>query len=448
MKYRLFISALLSLAIISSGILPFRAVAQRSSEWTGGNQQDISRWRQSNDRIRRAIADLPEDPVASLSMPILFGVAPYNLSPNFGDPRSGGRTHEGEDMLAPKGAPIISPTPAVVLSTGVWTGAGNYVSTANPGDETFVYMHLDWIADLNPGDVLKAGDLIGYVGNTGNASGGAPHLHFEIRKDRGAIDPFPRLKGEFTLAQKMKFTENIIDDGASKDEDQFVQFLVANYRSQFLAAQAVGISLPKEIPAEMLRVPATGAANVASFPGDLTLGSSGSAVVTLQNFLITRNTGPAARALGSAGATGNFGPITRSALIEYQQAVGIIPADGYYGPLTRAYVQQVKPIVTVPPKPIIPATPTTPAASSALVPVRDLKLGASGADVVWLQTFLAVTHSGPAAEALNQAGSTGYFGSLTQAALAEYQTKAGISPAAGYFGPTTRAYMTALLKPR
>lgn len=446
MKYRLFISSFVSLAIILGGITPFHSHAQNYYDGEMIGQEEYYDWLQSNNRtLSRRVNQLDEDPVASLPMPILFGVAPANLSPNFGDPRSGGRTHEGEDMMAPKGAPIISPTEAVVLATGVWEGGGNYVSTANPGGEKFVYMHLDWIADLDPGDVLDPGDLIGYVGNTGNASGGAPHLHFEIRKN-GAQDPFPRLKSEFTLAQKMKFTADIIDDGESKNEDQFVKFLVANYRSQFLAAQALDIDVPEEILAEMKLVPATGAANIASFPGDLTLGANGSAVVTLQKFLITRNTGPAARALGNAGATGNFGPITQRALAEYQKAVGISPANGYYGPLTRAYVQQANPLATTP-TPVATPTPAAPTID-ALVPTRDLDLGASGADVIWLQTFLATLHSGPAAEALNKAGSTGYFGPVTQAALSEYQAKAGISPAAGYFGPATRAYITAALKAR
>lgn len=453
MKHHSFAGAFLALAMILgtiAGVAPLETSAQRSSEWSGGDREEISRWRRANDRIRRAIEDLGEDPVVNLPMPILFGVSPSNIFPNFGDPRSGGRSHEGEDIMAPRGAPIISPTEAVVIGMGVWSGAGNYVSTANPGGETFVYMHLDDFADIDEGDVLRAGDLIGYVGNTGNASGGAPHLHFEIRQDREATDPFPRLRAEFSLAQKIGFVENMIDE--SDDEERLAGFLVANYRTHFLAAQALGIELPDEILDEMKSVSATGATAVASFPGDLTLGSSGSAVVALQNFLISRNTGPAARALAGAGATGNFGPITRSALTEYQKSVGIIPADGYYGPLTRAYVQQVRPVATTPVAPTAPTTPTpvTPAVppptTANLVPTRDLKLGASGPDVTWLQTFLAAVNSGPAAVALARAGSTGYFGSITQAALAEYQAKTGISPAVGYFGPLTRARITAALQ--
>jgi peptidoglycan hydrolase-like protein with peptidoglycan-binding domain len=75
-----------------------------------------------------------------------------------------------------------------------------------------------------------------------------------------------------------------------------------------------------------------------------------------------------------------------------------------------------------------------------------MESGAKGASVIWLQTFLISMRSGPAATALSEAGATGYFGSVTKAALAEYQKKNGISPAAGYFGPTTRARITAALK--
>jgi hypothetical protein len=72
---------------------------------------------------------------------------------------------------------------------------------------------------------------------------------------------------------------------------------------------------------------------------NLTLGSSGSDVTALQNFLITQNKGSAAAALSAAGASGYFGQMTRAAVIEYQIAVGILPATGYVGSLTRATIQ-------------------------------------------------------------------------------------------------------------
>jgi hypothetical protein len=68
---------------------------------------------------------------------------------------------------------------------------------------------------------------------------------------------------------------------------------------------------------------------------DLQVGMSGNGVRALQQSLISKMTGPAARALAKNGATGYFGQLTKSALIEFQKSVGIVPADGYYGSETR-----------------------------------------------------------------------------------------------------------------
>jgi phosphoribosyl-AMP cyclohydrolase len=72
---------------------------------------------------------------------------------------------------------------------------------------------------------------------------------------------------------------------------------------------------------------------------------------------------------------------------------------------------------------------------------RDLWEGRAGADVTKLQLYLIAQNEGPAARALAAKGATGYFGSLTRAALAEFQAAVGITPASGYFGPKTRAWI-------
>ncbi len=76
------------------------------------------------------------------------------------------------------------------------------------------------------------------------------------------------------------------------------------------------------------------------------------------------------------------------------------------------------------------------------VPSTDLWMGMRGTHVTWLQNFLIGKDTGAAAKSLATAGATGYFGSLTKAALAAYQSAHGIVPASGYFGPKTRAVMT------
>ena len=79
----------------------------------------------------------------------------------------------------------------MVLGKGVWTGAGNYVSTANPGGETFVYMHLDTPSELNEGDVLNPGDLIGYVGDQRFRP---DHLHLGVNSPKGEADAKARIQ--------------------------------------------------------------------------------------------------------------------------------------------------------------------------------------------------------------------------------------------------------------
>ncbi|MCR4274906.1 MAG: peptidoglycan DD-metalloendopeptidase family protein [Candidatus Campbellbacteria bacterium] len=291
--------------------------------------------RRMSSSYRTKINKLDDDAVEHLPIPVLFGVTPGMLWPNFGDPRGEGtREHEGEDIMAPKGAPVVSPTEAVVTRTGTGSSSGKYVTTANPGGETFVYMHLSEISVSN-GDELDEGELVGLVGNTGNASGGAAHLHLEIRDGREATDPFPRLTREFSLKDKIEFLTDALND--VDDEDEFISFVVEHYQSELWQAKGAGIELPSDIEKELKAIP-TSTPVGATAVGDLTLDSQGPPVATLQGFLIAKNTGPSAVALASAGATGYFGPITQRSLIEYQVAHNISPATGYFGPKTRAYI--------------------------------------------------------------------------------------------------------------
>ena len=70
---------------------------------------------------------------------------------------------------------------------------------------------------------------------------------------------------------------------------------------------------------------------------------------------------------------------------------------------------------------------------------NDLEIGSNGEEVVWLQDFLISADTGPHARTLANSGATGYFGTLTKNALAEYQLSVGIKPAFGYFGQITRS---------
>lgn len=303
-------------------VLPSAVYAQYGG-WRGGSSYSSK------------INKLDDDEVDDLPVPILFGVTLGMITPNFGDDRDGGsRQHEGLDIMAPEGAPIVSPTEAVVIRTGTGSGSGKYVTTANPGGESFVYMHLSEIS-VRAGQELDTGDLIGLVGDTGNAKGGPAHLHFEIRDGRKATDPFPRITKELSLEDKIDDLKGVLAD--VDDRDDLVEFIVKNYQGELWQAKAAGMDLPNDIEDELEDIPTTTPSSTTA-PGDLTLDSQGPLVATLQAFLIAKNTGSAAKALATAGATGYFGPITQRALIEYQVAHGITPASGYFGPKTRAYM--------------------------------------------------------------------------------------------------------------
>jgi murein DD-endopeptidase MepM/ murein hydrolase activator NlpD len=103
--------------------------------------------------------------------------------------RSDGTTyiHWGVDIGTPVGTPVVSPITGEVIKAG-WedTGYGNLIIVKR-GDYRIYLAHLSGI-NVKVGDQVKAGDPIGYTGNTGNSSG--PHLHYEIRLGSGYVDPF------------------------------------------------------------------------------------------------------------------------------------------------------------------------------------------------------------------------------------------------------------------
>lgn len=292
-------------------------------------------------------SSLDSDIVESISIPVLFGITYEDINPDFADPRDGGdRSHEGEDLMSIKGAPIVSPTEAIVTKIGEGSSAGNYVYTANPGGETFRYMHLDEIADIKVGDKLSVGDLIGTVGDTGNAGEGVYHLHFEMRdEDNQAQDPYPRLNDTFTLKEKMSFLTDILQK--VDDEDEYATFLVETYQSEFKEAVNAGYSLPKEIQAALKEAGVFSTVTlqkqlddlIASLPKvlstELRTGDQEGRVTLLQLYLIyTLENSAAKNALIAAGPTGYYGSITSAAVMQLQ-VENKVALTGVYDTATR-----------------------------------------------------------------------------------------------------------------
>lgn len=109
----------------------------------------------------------------------------------------GGRRHEGQDVFAKAGTPLVSVRAGTVIETGDDGGRGNYIAIWTPeAKQTFVYMHMRAPTRLKEGESVEAGRRIGAVGCTGSCYG--DHLHLEMRQDRGTegrpLDPLPMLR--------------------------------------------------------------------------------------------------------------------------------------------------------------------------------------------------------------------------------------------------------------
>ncbi len=118
---------------------------------------------------------------------------------DFGAPRMVGtpdeHTHQGNDIAAPLGAQLVAVEPGMVVAMGTDRLGGIKLWLAGRSGTYYYYAHLSKFADdVHEGDIVPAGTVIGFVGNTGNAAGGIPHLHFEIHPNGGpAVDPYQYL---------------------------------------------------------------------------------------------------------------------------------------------------------------------------------------------------------------------------------------------------------------
>jgi len=100
----------------------------------------------------------------------------------------GGRSHEGQDVFARTGTPLVAVRRGTVVETGDDGGRGNYVAIFSPDSRrTYVYLHMNEPSRVKRGGRVAAGQRIGSVGCTGSCFG--DHLHFEVRRGRGPEGP-------------------------------------------------------------------------------------------------------------------------------------------------------------------------------------------------------------------------------------------------------------------
>ena len=151
------------------------------------------------------IGPVPSDELEDrdLEMPVK-GIQPDQLTRTFSDRRGSGRTHEAIDILAPMNTPVVAVQDGTIARLFLSKAGGITVYQFDPeGRYCFYYAHLDHYAEgLREGQTVKKGQVLGYVGVSGNAPKQTPHLHFAIFRltqdkhwwEGTPIDPYDILK--------------------------------------------------------------------------------------------------------------------------------------------------------------------------------------------------------------------------------------------------------------
>lgn len=154
---------------------------------------------------------------------------------SFGDHRSGGRRHHGNDLLAPRLTEVYAAADGVVTYVGINHLSGRNVKIEHFGGWSTYYVHLNnddpgtddgqapWKLTVAPGIEegmhVEAGQMIGWVGDSGNAETTTPHTHFELRFEDTPIDPYEILveAQERALLEEAWLEARLIDDWPAND---------------------------------------------------------------------------------------------------------------------------------------------------------------------------------------------------------------------------------------
>lgn len=168
---------LVAAGLLSGAVLGMAAIALRTL-WPWVKPEGIP----SEPELTGAPADAAELAARRLEFPVR-GLTARTLTDSFDDPRGGGsRRHEAVDIPAPRGTAVVAVEDGSILRLHRSGAGGLTVYHLDPsGRYTYYYAHLDAYAPgLADGKPLRRGDVLGFVGTTGNAPETAPHLHFAV----------------------------------------------------------------------------------------------------------------------------------------------------------------------------------------------------------------------------------------------------------------------------
>lgn len=185
--------------LLGAALLVVAVVVQLVLRERAGRQADLE--------ARGSAATIVPPPHDLLARGLAFpvrGIEPASIADSFTDARGATRVHEAMDILAPRGTAVVAVDAGTVSRLGAGGAGGITVYQLDPaGRYAFYYAHLDRLAPgLAQGQTVRRGEVLGYVGTTGNAPARTPHLHFAIyeiadgktRWGGRPINPYPLWK--------------------------------------------------------------------------------------------------------------------------------------------------------------------------------------------------------------------------------------------------------------
>lgn len=215
--------------------------------------------------------------------------------------------HKGIDIFAPKGTPLVACVNGVVSKIGnerTNRTGGNTVSILGDDGLTYYYAHLDSVNnELKKGQRISQKSFIGTIGDSGNAKGKHPHLHFSIYKgdyNSGSIDPWPYLKGSLDMEEiEIVEPDEVVDkvDGNIVNDDLTIHDIITNGDNSEL----------------------------------ISVGSEGDGVVEVQTILYNLGYDLGDTGENEDGIDGLFGFKTKRAVENFQRDIGYLVVDGIVG---------------------------------------------------------------------------------------------------------------------
>ena len=182
---------------------PVRAPQPDIAQLTKGSKVTTPPPQQQQRRQRQASMRRPQRHAESAGLIVpVSGVGRRSLTDTWGQARSEGRHHEGIDILAPQGTPVLAAADGRIVKFFESVRGGITIYQFDRSERfVYYYAHLSArAATLHEGDIVRQGDVIAYVGMTGNAP--VPHLHFEIQRltdekhwwEATSLNPYPYLR--------------------------------------------------------------------------------------------------------------------------------------------------------------------------------------------------------------------------------------------------------------